>query len=153
MSSSYGRLVAIRDYWMPRDEDARAEVRVTDLNEVLREIVRLTTLAADRLAIAEELRRNMVALEDEKNKYMDRVGDVLGQDDDESLLAAASRIAADLRFAECDSQRMGHLMRTHTFRYDPDAAGNHAWYTTGALIGRGPTLRDAIDAAMKEQKE
>lgn len=50
MSSSYGRLAAIRDYWMPRNLDARVEVRVTDLDEILRELVRVTTLAADRAA-------------------------------------------------------------------------------------------------------
>ena len=38
MSGSYSRLAAIRDYWMPRDPDARAEVRVTDLDEILRKI-------------------------------------------------------------------------------------------------------------------
>ena len=38
MSGSYNRLAAIRDYWMPRDVDARAEVRVTDLDEILRKI-------------------------------------------------------------------------------------------------------------------
>jgi hypothetical protein len=35
MSSAYGRLAAIRDYWVPRDLNARAEVRVSDINEVL----------------------------------------------------------------------------------------------------------------------
>lgn len=37
MSSAYGRLSAIRDYWMPRNKAARAEVRVSDLDEVLTE--------------------------------------------------------------------------------------------------------------------
>ena len=50
MSSSYGRLAAIRDYWMPRDQGARVEVRVTDIDEILRELVRVTTLAAERAA-------------------------------------------------------------------------------------------------------
>jgi len=50
MSSTYGRLAAIRDYWMPRDTSARIEVRVTDLDEVLRELVRVTTISADQHA-------------------------------------------------------------------------------------------------------
>lgn len=40
MSSGYGRLAAIRDYWMPRDLKARIEVRVTDIDEVLRDLER-----------------------------------------------------------------------------------------------------------------
>lgn len=50
MSSSYGRLAAIRDYWMPRNLNARVEVRVTDIDEILQELVRVTTLAAERAA-------------------------------------------------------------------------------------------------------
>ncbi len=40
MSIIYSRLSAIRDYWMARDQNARVEVRVTDLDEILRELVR-----------------------------------------------------------------------------------------------------------------
>jgi hypothetical protein len=50
MSSAYGRLATIRDYWVPRDLNARIEVRVTDLDEVLRELVRVITLSADQNA-------------------------------------------------------------------------------------------------------
>ena len=50
MSSTYGRLATIRDYWMPRDLNARIEVRVSDLDEILRELVRVTTLSADQNA-------------------------------------------------------------------------------------------------------
>ena len=53
MSGSYNRLAAIRDYWMPRDPDARAEVRVTDIDEILRETVRL---AKQRDALLEALK-------------------------------------------------------------------------------------------------
>jgi hypothetical protein len=52
MSSTYGRLAAIRDYWMPRDTSARIEVRVTDLDEVLRELVRVITISAPQPAPA-----------------------------------------------------------------------------------------------------
>ena len=54
MSGSYSRLAAIRDYWMPRDPDARAEVRVTDIDEILRELARRT---GQRDAFENELRR------------------------------------------------------------------------------------------------
>ena len=50
MSSVYGRLAAIRDYWVLRDTTARIEVRVSDLDEILRELVRVTTLSADQNA-------------------------------------------------------------------------------------------------------
>ena len=52
MSSAYGRLAAIRDYWMPRDTSARIEVRVTDLDEVLRELARVITISAPQPAPA-----------------------------------------------------------------------------------------------------
>ena len=51
MSGSYSRLAAIRDYWMPRVHDV--DVRLTDLDETLRELVRL---AKHRDALLEALR-------------------------------------------------------------------------------------------------
>jgi len=59
---------------------------------------RLLSQAADEI---ERLRSNSLALEDEKNDYMDGVGDVLGQDHDgETLWAAAQRV-----MSECDRLR------------------------------------------------
>jgi hypothetical protein len=43
----------------------------------------------------ERIRSNAVALEDEKNTYMDYVGDALGQDDNETLWDAAQRVLSD----------------------------------------------------------
>lgn len=43
----------------------------------------------------EELRARLVALEDEKNAYIDYVGNGLGQGDDESLWDAAQRVLSD----------------------------------------------------------
>ena len=58
----------------------------------------LLSQAADEI---ERLRSNSLALEDEKNDYMDGVGDVLGQDHDgETLWAAAQRV-----MSECDRLR------------------------------------------------
>lgn len=51
MSDSYNRLAAVRDYWMPRVHDV--DVRLTDLDEILREFVRLTR---QRDALLEALR-------------------------------------------------------------------------------------------------
>ena len=59
---------------------------------------RLLSQAADEI---ERLRSNALALEEEKNDYMDGVGDVLGQDHDgETLWAAAQRV-----MSECDRLR------------------------------------------------
>jgi len=59
---------------------------------------RLLSQAADEI---ERLRSNSLALEDEKNDYMDGVGDVLRQDHDgETLWAAAQRV-----MSECDRLR------------------------------------------------
>lgn len=44
------RLAAIRDYWMPRDPTARAEVRVSDIDDILRELVRVSTESSERRA-------------------------------------------------------------------------------------------------------
>jgi hypothetical protein len=58
----------------------------------------LLSQAADEI---ERLRSNSLALEDEKNDYMDGVGDVLRQDHDgETLWAAAQRV-----MSECDRLR------------------------------------------------
>ena len=68
MSGSYSRLAAIRDYWMPRDPDARAEVRVTDIDEILRELVRL---AKQRDALLEALKEVILDVEhEESDGYM-----------------------------------------------------------------------------------
>jgi hypothetical protein len=48
MSSQFARLASIRDYWMTRDLGARVEVKVTDLDAVLNELVRASSLAANR---------------------------------------------------------------------------------------------------------
>ena len=61
MSTVFARLAAIRDYWMPRDEDARAEVRVADIDAILNELARVTTLAADREAELETERIRLAA--------------------------------------------------------------------------------------------
>ncbi len=59
---------------------------------------RLLSQAADEI---ERLRSSALALEDEKNDYMDGVGDVLRQDHDgETLWAAAQRV-----MSECDRLR------------------------------------------------
>ena len=58
--------------------------------------------ATDQSAIIAELERerdrlqsNLKALEDEKNTYIDYVGDALGQGEDESLWDAAQRVLSD----------------------------------------------------------
>ena len=69
---------------------------------------RLLSQAADEI---ERLRSNALALEEEKNDYMDGVGDVLGQDHDgETLWAAAQRV-----MSECDRLR-AELAELRRFR-------------------------------------
>lgn len=67
---------------------------------------RLLSQAADEIEL---LRSNALALLDEKNDYMDGVGDVLGQDHDgETLWAAAQRVMSecDRLRAELETERM-----------------------------------------------
>lgn len=81
MSSSYGRLAAIRDYWMPRNLDARVEVRVTDIDEILRELVRVTTLAAERAAPTPPVQQDDEALEPDMQSAWISVQDRMPPDD------------------------------------------------------------------------
>ena len=54
---------------------------------------RLLSRAADEV---DQLKSNLVALEDEKNSYIDYVGDALGQDHDgETLWDAAQRVLSE----------------------------------------------------------
>lgn len=72
---------------------------------------RLLSQAADEI---ERLRSSALALEDEKNDYMDGVGDVLGQcHDGETLWAAAQRV-----MSECDRLRteLAELRKPDCFR-------------------------------------
>lgn len=65
---------------------------------------RLLSQAADEI---ECLRSNALALEDEKNDYMDGVGDVLGQDHDgETLWAAAQRVVSECERLRAESERL-----------------------------------------------
>ena len=65
---------------------------------------RLLSRAADEV---DQLKSNLVALEDEKNSYIDYVGDALGQDHDgETLWDAAQRVLSErdrlrAELAEC----------------------------------------------------
>lgn len=71
---------------------------------------RLLSRAADEV---DQLKSNLVALEDEKNSYIDYVGDALGQDHDgETLWDAAQRVLSErdrlrAELAECkrDAER------------------------------------------------
>ena len=130
MSSSYGRLAAIRDYWTPRDEDARAEVRVTDLNEVLREIERLkkevdAANAFHRVAIAE---RNYERFSNERVTR---------------LLSEIYKLMSPPAFV-LDGKRL---------TFNPPGGALSALQSLSDRIRALPDELDAIDYAMKEQKE
>jgi len=99
---------------------------------------RLLSQAADEI---ERLRSNSLALEDEKNDYMDGVGDVLRQDHDgETLWAAAQRV-----MSECDRLR-AELAEAQTVKESLivalDLFGRHS------PKGKPCPVCEAIDAAM-----
>lgn len=86
--------------------------------------------------------------DDQKNfpGATDADGVCVGDHVAESLAAEASKEIERLR---ADAARLDHIEK-HA-RYDPKIDGNHAWWpTTFENVLRGPTLRAAIDAAMKE---
>ena len=96
MSGSYSRLAAIRDYWMPRDPDARAEVRVTDIDEILRELVRVVKQRDALLERADTLQRWY-------DQQLDRLAAVEAQRD--ALLEALCELLADAEFLGWDTAK------------------------------------------------
>jgi len=100
---------------------------------------RLLSQAADEI---ERLRSNSLALEDEKNDYMDGVGDVLRQDHDgETLWAAAQRVMSECdrlraELAECREfyavTAWNHYMETCKKRRVSPAEHGH-WSSAGAI--------------------
>lgn len=71
------------------------EARIAEL-EPLQEVV--AQLEDEKRVLEQKcdrLQSNLEALEDEKNTYIDYVGDALGQNDSESLWDAAQRVLSD----------------------------------------------------------
>ena len=133
--------------------------RIFANEELCKEIERLraelhnaTDAAAKVFAENERLRNNLVAIEDEKNTYLDYVGDALSQDDDETLWDAAQRVLSERDALKADAERYRWLRR-HYIRSDPDMSGNHYWMAIGRTIGRGKTVEEAIDAALRGEGE
>ena len=78
-------------------------------------------LAAER-ARADSLHQRLVALEDEKNTYMDYVGDALGQDHDrETLWDAAQRVLSDRDRLRTEIEKAAHKLETARIW------GGHGW--------------------------
>ena len=61
-------------------------------------------------------------------------------------------LIARLREAERDAARYRWLKDQGHFRaMSMDMGGNHSWIGMGRAVGKGPTVDEAIDAAMKTQ--
>lgn len=105
----------------------------------------------------ERLRSNALALEEEKNDYMDGVGDVLGQDHDgETLWAAAQRVMSECdrlraELAECKEMldEASGYVREDVRRMGDEWSG----YIIDAAIDSAVALLDRIDAARKGEGE
>ena len=133
---------------------------------------RLLSQAADEI---DRLKLNLVALEDEKNTYIDYVGDALGQDHDgetlwdaaQRVLSERDRLRAELEECRRDAERLDSLEQmqqgvhpvtervrvptTTTEQRYVDEWRFIGWSVSGRL-DELPTIRDAIDAlAAKEE--
>lgn len=72
-------------------------------------------------------------------------------DQAQSVVRERNELRQEVERLRADAARLDHIEK-HA-RYDPKIDGNHAWWpTTFENVLRGPTLRAAIDAAMKEAK-
>ena len=70
----------------------------------------------------------------------------------QSVVRERNDLRAEVERLRADAARLDHIEK-HA-RYDPKIDGNHAWWpTTFENVLRGPTLRAAIDAAMKEKRK
>lgn len=114
---------------------------------------RLLSRAADEV---DQLKSNLVALEDEKNSYIDYVGDALGQDHDgetlwdaaQRVLSERDRLRAELVGCKRDAERYRWLRRARMnvdvlVREDEDSVwlDMHGWdldaYVDAALAAKG----------------
>lgn len=72
-----------------------------------------------------------------------------------TILALVERVrslAERLEKAEKDAARYQHLERQGHFRaMSIDMGGNHSWTGIGRHIGKGPTIEEAIDAAIAKE--
>jgi len=164
MSTVFARLAAIRDYWMPRNLDARIEVRVTDIDAILHELVRVTTLAADREAELETERMRLaacgvVALSNTAESAAEArkmspaywsasCGDVAAAVDEQMRLRAA------LAEAQKDAARLDFLTERPDLTLRTQRRKRWLCYClTNYDIGTFDTPREAIDAAMQEGEQ
>lgn len=79
-------------YWKASDEIERLIAIITAKDA---EIAALRADVEEQIRLRDHFGSRLVSLEDEKNAYIDHVGDALGQSDDESLWDAAQRVLSD----------------------------------------------------------
>lgn len=121
--------------------EARAEVERlrTDLETAERALDAQTDFRAE---IA-RLRSNLAVIEDEKNAYIEYVGDALGQDHDgETLWDAAQRVLSERDCLRADAARLDWLA-------DPGNQIGNVHLPTECVLAHPESMRAAIDAAMR----
>ena len=70
------------------------------------------------------------------------------------VLATAPEPPAQQPTEMDDTQRLDHLIQTGAFRvFSLDMGGKHTWTGIGRSIGKGPTVRDAIDDSIKRHHD
>jgi len=58
--------------------------------------------------------------------------------------------AREIERLRADAERFEYVIDHHA-RSDPDMSGQHHWMLMGRGIGRGQTIREAIDAARRKE--
>lgn len=67
-----------------------------------------------------------------------------------ALLDRLAERDAEIERLRADAERFEYVIDHHA-RSDPDMSGQHHWMLMGRGIGRGQTIREAIDAAREKE--
>lgn len=139
------------EHWAPIHDQVQSVIRKR--NELREEVERLRDeLETERMRV---VACGVIALSNtresaERQRKMHQKYRCASVIDVERAVDREMDLHEEVERLRADAARLDHIEK-HA-RYDPKIDGNHAWWpTTFENVLRGPTLRAAIDAAMKEE--
>lgn len=135
--------------------NARLSIALDIVRDILADDCEPTPITAEHWAPIHDQVQSVIRERNELREEVERLRAALEVTPAPVTLEAAEWAIGVFRAKEeqmrADAARLDFIEK-HA-RYDPKMDGNHAWWpTTFEHVLRGPTLRAAIDAAMKEAK-